>query len=381
MNPRIFNSLLLLGSLLLLLSCGGGSGDKDAVAGADGGALKGHIRVQDSEKELVLSDRQYHEIPAIGEWIKEQEAGGEKGRPFSRFSADGRYILQIQPDLDCEEGNGLGFRSDGVYCFTVFDENYSVLGKFSKKIGYYSSGGETSATSARLTGASLSQDGQHVAITRFIPKLGKWRLLMWTVNGEKISASETSEIKNMGQPVWLADGSLVLSMDNSIVRTDPYSTLVTSTIKRFPEDEKARPRWVSVSHDGKQLVFGRSVRELWGMDLDGGNLRQVVKLSASDIWTLAPGGAWSPDDAWIAFRVTIPSGPTGTPAVPLGETTSLLLAVPSNASSAIATTTTGLSERSPEVISIQSYSEQHGNLSDLFFTSSNNLKHLIWVPE
>lgn len=375
-NHRIFSFLFLLSSLLLLPSCSGDGGDKDAiaVAGADGGALKGRIRIQDSEEELVLSDRHYHEIPAVGRWLKEQEAGGKKSKPFGRFSADGRYMLQIQP-FDCEKGDD----STGAYCFTVFDETYSILGRFTKNIGYYYQ--DDIQKDARLTGAALSPDGQYVAITRYIPSAGKWRLVMWTSTGERVSVHQTSKIKRMGQPAWLADGSLVLSMDNLIARTDPYSTLVTSTIKAFPADEETRPKYISVSHDGKQLAFLRGHHELWAMGLDGSNLRQVVKLSASsDYWTLAPGGAWSPDDAWIAFRVTMPFAPTGTPAVPLGETRSLLLAVPSNTTNAIATTTTSLSERSPEVIPIQSYNE-YGYLSDVFFSSYNNVKHLIWIPE
>ncbi len=217
-----------------------------------------------------------------------------------------------------------------------------------------------------MTGASLSQDGQYIALTYFFSGEEKvWKLRIYDLNGEMTSGRKLPSVDKLGQPAWLVDGSLVLTGDNRIVRTAPYSTLVTSTIKSLPADEKTRPKYVSVSHDGKQLAFLRGDRELWAMGLDGSNLHQVVKLSASDIWTLAPGGAWSPDDTWIAFRVTIPSAPTGTPAVPLGETSSLLLAVPSNATNAIATTTTNLSERSPEVISIKSYTET-GNLSDLF---------------
>jgi hypothetical protein len=378
MNPRIFNSLFLLGSLLLLLSCGGDGGDNDAVAvagaDADGGALKGHIRVQDRAEELVLPSRQYRQIPAVEEWIREQKQEGDEAEPYSRFSADGRFILQIQPDNDCEAED---LDTLSMYCFTVFDENYSTLGKFALNIEDVPG----TSVSAKLTGASLSQDGQYVAIVRYIQTKKTWQLKIYDLSGDKVSAHESAKVKNIGEPVWLTDGSLVLTIDNTIVRTDPYSTL-DSAIKRFPAGE-AEPSHITVSHDGKQLLFLRSDNELWAVRLDGSNLHQVVKLSAShsDSWKLSP-GAWSPDDGWIAFRVVLtgPGGATPTPSeLPAAGPNSILLAVPSNATNAIATNVQNISERSPEVVAIKSYYKE--KLTDAFFTPFVPLNYLVWVAK
>lgn len=377
-NYRIFSFFFLLGCLLLLLSCGGGEGgdeDSVAVAGTDGGAIKGRIRVQNKAEELVLSDGRFREIPAVGEWIREQKQEGDEADPFSRFSPDGQHTLQIQPDNNCEAED---LDTLDIYCFTVFDKNYSISGKFALNIEDVPG----TSSSAKLTSASLSQDGQYVAIVRFIRITKKWQLKIFDLNGSKVSGHESSKVEEMGAPVWLDDGSLVLTMDNQIVRTDPYSTLVTSTIKRFPAGE-AKPSHITASLDGKQLLFRRSDNELWAMGLDGSNLRQVVKLSASHShsWKLSP-GAWSPDDAWIAFRVVL-TGPGGAAPTPPelwpAEPKSILLAVPSNTTKAIATNTTNISERSPEILPIKSYFREE--LTDAFFTSLVPLNYLIWVPE
>jgi len=401
LSHRVFVFFFLFISILLLQSCGGGGGGSDgeenggvnngsgsgsAVSGDSGGSLKGRIRVQDRVEELVLSSGRYREIPAIAAWGKDQKgrsltlpADNRDSRfldgafkPYSRFSVDGRYILQVQADHNCEAED---LDTLGIYCFTVFDQNYSVLGKFAKNITNY----DGSGAGASLVGASLSQDGQHVAISHSF-RNGKRRLSSYALNGERISAHETSKPKFLGEPVWLPDGSLVLTWDNHIVRTDPYSTLVTWTIKSLSAG-KGHPSFISVSHDGKQLLFRRGKKGLWTMGVDGSNLRQVVKLSASfDGWELSA-GAWSPSDAWIAFRVVLPESTPTDPGVSINdEPKSILLAVPANATNAIATNSANASQRTADVVPILSYNK-NGKLTEWFFTGDTSLRYLDWAAE
>jgi Tol biopolymer transport system component/TolA-binding protein len=101
---------------------------------------------------------------------------------------------------------------------------------------------------------------------------------------------------------WSPDGTKAAFFSGDaicVVPVSPETGHTTGPFKKINNDElkyQINPSW---SPDGKSLVYQGSKGDLWTLDADGNNLRQIT--TTSDIREVGP--AWSPDGKTILYGI------------------------------------------------------------------------------
>jgi len=153
----------------------------------------------------------------------------------------------------------------------------------------------TNSTENAVSGAAISPDGKYLA---YSDQTGTYLRILSTGEIHDLLPG----IKGAEHFAWFPDSTrLLASWTTSAHKLAIWSfSFLGGTPTQLSEEGWA----ASVSPDGKQIAFLKSPSfaeaggEIWLMDLDGGNQRQIRTGGGNHIYA-SP--AWSPDGRWIAY--------------------------------------------------------------------------------
>jgi len=144
------------------------------------------------------------------------------------------------------------------------------------------------------TDLNLSPNGKYLLCANMVVPMDG------TAPFELIEFSSTGIQATRG--TWSPDGTKAAFFSGDaicVVPVSPETGHTTGPFKKINNDElkyQINPSW---SPDGKSLVYQGSKGDLWTLDADGNNLRQIT--TTSDIREVGP--AWSPDGKTIAYGI------------------------------------------------------------------------------
>lgn len=143
---------------------------------------------------------------------------------------------------------------------------------------------------------SWSPDGTELAFTAFAK--GAFHIFVKDRSGDA-----QRDLGEGGNPQWGADGNILFSYTGSGGLLDIWRvTADGGTRTNLTKTAKVTEEWAVLSPDGTRIVYvanpgtDLATREIWVMDVDGGNRRQ---LTAGEAPSTNP--VWSPDGSQIAF--------------------------------------------------------------------------------
>lgn len=128
------------------------------------------------------------------------------------------------------------------------------------------------------------------------------RLQIFTITLEGSQRKQLTFEGDNGRPAWSPDGSKIVFA--SIRNGKPWVGVMDAdgSNQKLLREGRA-PDW---SRDGRQIAFSRLDGQIWVMNADGSNIRQVTHSS-----TFKSGPSWSPDGTQMVFILTRnPGSPT-----------------------------------------------------------------------
>lgn len=226
-------------------------------------------------------------------YLRNLESGKET--QLTEFKDDAVVMPTISRD-----GSTIVFRN-------LFDfYRYDVKAKSLKKIRLVYRGEQKTdplsrVTTTSATDVSFSDDGLEVA---FIA--GGDLFVMDTVLREPKQITNTPEEER--DPVFTKDGSAILFASDKDGQSDIWSAKRSDEKKYWWQTDAfnltqltkdaAKEYSLKPSPDGKTLAYLRLRGDLWVMNLDGTNKRQILKS-----WN-SPQYNWSPDSKWVVYAVS-----------------------------------------------------------------------------
>ena len=145
---------------------------------------------------------------------------------------------------------------------------------------------------------SLSPDCREVAFWMGDLNSKQCDIAILDIQSRTISNLTNGRSESCAGPRWSLDGKeIVFYSVNGIVLMNRDGTNMRNL------DEGIWPEW---SHDGRRIAFVRDRQDIYTMDADGDNLRNIAKFPADvgSVGTLR----WSPDSRRILFRVSVLGG-------------------------------------------------------------------------
>jgi dipeptidyl aminopeptidase/acylaminoacyl peptidase len=292
--PLFFLILLFL----ILQSCGGGGGDASNEGSVTG--LSGRLFLP-AGRELDIATGK--NVTTLSNEAKNALVGGK----YTDFD--------IYPNKD---GSRLLVEDRGCYYFYL---QIGIYGHLEDCVYITDSKGEKVLHSfwkyESLSVVTLSPDGQTIAAVwnEGEMSLGEKRVFLFSLDGDWLNRSSAG----INEVAWLPDGRLVVVSEDekNIIVTNQPNSFKSKIIRHFEYSVGN----LSVSPDGKQLAFvmaGFLYQNIWLMNIDGTNLRQLTKNSDKKEHTFDH-PVWSPDGKWVMCRkdyvrtsaVIVPDDPTG----------------------------------------------------------------------
>jgi Tol biopolymer transport system component len=157
---------------------------------------------------------------------------------------------------------------------------------------------------ANAASATLSPDGQRIALVRF----GESDRGIWVSNLDGTDPVRLTEAtsNNDLQPAWSPDGRSLVFGHNQTGKTELFVVDVDGgRMRRLTTNASGqdyRPAW---SPDGSSIAFGRDagLADLWVVDAGGSSARSLTSFRDGSVDEGVDHPAWSPDGKSIAFDV------------------------------------------------------------------------------
>jgi len=365
---RVIRSIILvMGSLLSILSCGGGDGSAEGVNSASDtnsnpssnnatvfsrqSALPGKLSFDQSQRgwTMSLSDGTYVSINAAP-WTYPNPFGAPAAMTVPRGQNSEFVVSSLGGD--CLRFDEYPRREE--FCIDV----YSFSNE--KRLSFWLPGNLNSPV-------LLSNDGMYFLFEYDLNRANV--IQIGTRNLDAVTLTERDDIVDFD---WLPDNRILMATDREIIITNTISFEVQQTIQ--PQSAGIRGDICSIypNRDGTRLLVNiknNNLREVdgcvpWILDLSDNSYYQLA--TTQDESSLRFGSMdWSPDGNWIFFQNGISAG------TQLVNTSSRGYVVPTNKRDTPFVVSTLEQERSEEVIPIYRHQIIGGTGADSYPIYSN----------